>query len=400
MMKKLFNLSLSITLIFLLLHSRVNLGYVEYINTHPLILTPTYSGDLQLFTDGTELFDQLLKDIRSAKESIYIHFFIFRSDDIGNDLLDLLSEKSELGVNVILSVDYIGGRKIPNRVIQKLKAKNILFIESRKPSLPYFFYSIQHRNHRKLISIDNHVSYIGGFNVGDEYISKSKRFGYWRDYHVRISGKGTSEVENQLMRDFKEDAPYYTSNLKEKDPFYEFGRDFAFMFSTGETYEEKLVEIIQTAKKRIIIATPYFIPSDHMINTLKNKISNGVDVILLVPDNTDAWFTKPPSYPITEELMSLGATIYLYEKGFFHGKVMLIDQDVAVVGTANWDSRSFHLNDEASVIIYKSALLHDIEKELTIDFQNSRILTPALFEELPQWELFLKQTPKWITYYF
>ncbi|WP_369360465.1 phospholipase D-like domain-containing protein [Priestia megaterium] len=161
-----------------------------------------------------------------------------------------------------------------------------------------------------------------------------------------------------------------------------------------------MIDLINRAKVKLTIATPYFIPSERLMNALISAKEKGVSIDIILPDNTDAWFTKPPSYPKTEKLLNKGIQIFLYKKGFFHGKVMIIDHTIANISTANWDPRSFYLNDEASCIIYDREMITHVEREINEDKTNSRRLTKRVIDELPKWERSLKNTPEWIYYYF
>lgn len=403
MKKKIVRCAFIITLLgicfFLFFQWDVKKGYEDYIKIHPLIESPVYQGELELYPEGSMLYNALLQDIEQAEEYIYIHFFIMREDAISMKFFNLLMEKADHGLEVKLSVDRIGGKDLSKSTFEKLKNRGVNVTFSRKLGIDHFFYKLNHRNHRKFAIIDGKVSYLGGFNIGEEYLGHNGKFGYWRDYHLRIAGDGTYEIEKQFLKDWAEDTGERLSAKRHRLGNIK-GSDYQLIFSTGDELEKKIIDLIQRAKKTLVIATPYFIPSDELMNALLSAKKKGVNIDILVPDNTDAWFTKPPSYPMTEKLLKNGVNVYLYNKGFFHGKVMIIDDQVANISTANWDPRSFHLNDEASCLIYDHKMIKTIESEINLDKQNSRKLTKKVIDEIPAWEKSFKQTPEWIYYYF
>ncbi len=377
----------------------VKKGAKSYQEHHPLIETDFFHGNVSLFTEGMPLFDALFQDIDQATTSIFIHFFIVREDPISLRFVHKLIEKAKEGLDVKLSVDYIGN-SLSKKTIDRLEHNGVEFVNSRSPELHSFFYSINHRNHRKLAVIDDQIGYIGGFNIGEEYIGNNQEFGYWRDYHLRITGEATSAIQTQFARDWTEDTKEFMELPKLNEKNRGRNKEIKFMFSTGVELENKMIDLINEAKSSITIATPYFIPSKRVRKVLIRAHNQGVKVKLLIPDNTDAWFTKPPSYLITKELITEGIDIYLYTKGFFHGKVMVIDDKLADIGTANWDPRSMYLNDEANCIITDKDIVSEVNKQLSEDFLNSRKLTIDLYEDLPFWEKWFMHTPESVYFYF
>nr|WP_249292451.1 cardiolipin synthase [Metabacillus flavus] len=373
----------------------VKSGAESYNKQHPIFASPISSGDASLFTDGKTLIRSLYKDIKEAQSFIYIHFFIIRDDAVSKEFFAILQEKAEQGVDVKLSVDAIGGNDITKSMIRRLEKSGVQFAKSRPLAYRHFFYRLNHRNHRKIAVIDGKVSYIGGFNIGEEYLGNDPRFGYWRDYHVRLSGSGSREITKQFLKDWKEDTGKTVQPLITK--IQDTGSDrYQFVFSTGDDLEKKIIGMINHAKSSIMIATPYFIPTDELMKSLLASLKRGVKVELLIPDKPDYWYTKPPSYPRTKKLLKKGAVIYLYREGFFHGKVMVIDNELADIGTANWDKRSFFINDEANCLIYSKLFISETKKELRKDFSSSRILTEDMYDKIPFWERLLEHTPEWI----
>lgn len=389
-----------IVILFLIMHWDVRQGVKNYTRTHPITETLPSKASVEVFNTGKSFYGKLFDDIQKANDRVWIHFFIIRDDVISKDFFDLLIEKAKKGVDVRLSVDLLGS-DIQKDTLQRMEDGGVKIVKSRSISLKNVFYSLQHRNHRRLVSIDERIAYIGGFNMGDEYLGEDPDLGYWRDYHIRMEGAAGKGVSQQFMRDWVEDGgesvksgqPLFTSNESN-------GSSVHFVFSTGDRLVDKTVNWINEAKESVTITTPYFIPNDKLITTLKKAVKRGVEVQILVPDDTDAWFTKPPSYRIERSLVESGVNLYLYEKGFFHGKVMVVDHEWADVGTANWDPRSFHLNDESNCIIQDEKVARQLEYLIQEDIRESKKLTLKAFKELPAWEKALQKTPEWLYYYF
>ncbi|MCR8850292.1 cardiolipin synthase [Rossellomorea sp. SC111] len=389
---------LSVVLI-LIMQWDVRQGVKNYTRTHPMTETLSSNASIDIFNTGKNFYENLFHDIETAEHYVWIHFFIIRDDDVSHEFFDLLMKKAQQGVDVRLSVDFIGS-DIHKKTIKKMEKAGVKIVKSRPIIFKNAFYSLHHRNHRRLISIDDNIAYIGGFNMGDEYLGKDPKLGYWRDYHIRLAGDAGKEVYKQFKRDWTEDGgekiksdlPPYTSTRT--------GGDIHFIFSTGNPLLERTIDWINEAEKSVTITTPYFIPNNKLISALKEAVTRGVEVNILLPDNTDAWFTKPVSYRIEKSLLEEGVNLYLYQKGFFHGKVMVVDHAWADVGTANWDPRSFYLNDESNCIIRDEKVARHLESLIEKDMKDSEKLTRTAFDDLPFWEKALQKTPRWVYYYF
>jgi cardiolipin synthase len=275
-------------------------------------------GDFQLYTDGQALYDALFSDIRKAKTYIYIHFYIIEKDQISRTFLSLLKEKAKQGVEVKLSADRIGSYKLTKSMIESLRKAGVQFTFSGKPKWHHFFYTIQNRNHRRIAVMDGMTAYIGGFNMGREHLGKNKRTGHWRDYHVRISGDGTQDMERQFLQDWKRDTgemvTVHTVSPKKGSTRYE------YVFADGKGLAERYKEMFKKSNKLIVIATPYFIPGKDMTEELLRARKRGVSLKILVPIESDALFVKQATYPYLRELLKHGAEIYLYQHGFFAGR--------------------------------------------------------------------------------
>ncbi|MDM5154593.1 cardiolipin synthase [Bacillus sp. DX1.1] len=354
-------------------------------------------GNFQLYTNGEDLYRNMFEDINRAEKFIYLHFYIVGKDKVSRDFLQLLERKASSGVDVKLSVDRVGGYKIKKKVIGQLEKKGVKFTFSNKPKLKNFFYSLHHRNHRRIAVIDGKVSYIGGFNIGEEYLGKDPKFGKWRDYQMRIEGDGAEDMERQFAKDWYADTG---ENLSlHKSSFVQGDLKYQYVFSDGKGLWQEYSGLLKKAKRSIVIATPYFVPSQEMMNGLQEALRRGVDVKLLVPFKSDALLLKQAAYPHLKKMLDAGAKIYQYRDGFFHGKATIIDEKVADVGTANFDNRSFYINDESECFIYGEKAVTEIWQRVQKDFHDAKQLTDKDFEKISSWDWFLARIANVLSFY-
>lgn len=386
MIKKILRVT-SIIVVFILIcmHIDVTLGRkMEAGKNMPTEYAPHYS-DFQLYVEGKSFYKQLFTDIREAKRSIYTYFFILSDDKSSYTFLNLLKEKAKEGVNVYLSVDRINDLSFERKKINELRESGVHFTYSRKPELPFGFYSLHHRNHRRITTIDGEIGYTGGFNIGDEYLGKDKRFGYWRDYHVRLKGEGAKDLEEQFALDWKRDTK---EEIKRSTNKASKGNTLHTMASyNGHHVAEKYIELIKEAKHSIVITTPYFIAKNkEVMNALMEAQKRGVTVKILWSYKPDIPLIKEAAYPYIRQAVNNGIKVYGYKKGMFHGKLMLIDNELTVIGTTNFTSRSFNINDEMNLYIHGGSIVGQVNEALTEDFHNSKEMTKEFFEKLSFWE--------------
>ncbi|WP_142316186.1 cardiolipin synthase [Bacillus wiedmannii] len=374
-----------VVFILIWMHIDVTLGRkMEAGKNMPTEYAPHYS-DFQLFVEGKSFYKQLFTDIREAKQSIYTYFFILSDDKSSHTFLNLLKEKAKEGVNIYLSVDRINDLSFESKMISELRESGVHFTYSRKPELPFGFYSLHHRNHRRITTIDGEIGYTGGFNIGDEYLGKDKHFGYWRDYHVRIRGEGAKDLEEQFASDWKRDTK---ENIKRSTNKVSKGNTLHTMTSyNGHYVAEKYIELIKQAKHSIVITTPYFIAKNkEFMNALIEAQKRGVTVKILWSYKPDIPLIKEAAYPYIRQAVNNGITVYGYKKGMFHGKLMIIDNELTVIGTTNMTARSFYMNDEMNLYIHGGTIISEVNEALTKDFRDSKEMTKQFFEKLSFWE--------------
>lgn len=338
----------------------------------------TCGNKVDTFIDGEEKFKALINDIRSAKKFIHIEYYIFRMDSLGKTIINELKKKVEEGVEVRLLVDGMGSKSLRGNKVKYIRSLGIKFYLFFPGFLPYINTRVNFRNHRKIVVIDGKVGYVGGFNVGDEYINKGKQFEYWRDTHIRIQGEAVNELNKRFILDWD-----YASEgeLKNYDDYFidqeEYGDIGIQIVSSGPDHKEEFIKnaymkIINNAKERIYIQTPYLVPDEPIKEALKIAALSGVDVRIMVPGKPDHFFMEWILSANMGELMESGVRIYKYQKGFIHSKTITADGKVASIGTANLDIRSFQLNFEINAIIFDSDFTKEQEEIFANDIKDSK----------------------------
>ncbi|WP_220738752.1 cardiolipin synthase [Leuconostoc miyukkimchii] len=360
----------------------------------------TRGNDIKTFTDGYDKFNQLFEDINEATHHIHLEYFAIFDDEIGNQLIDLLIKKAREGIEVRVVFDQFGSHGQHRNMYKRLReagGKAAPFLMRRFQLLTLRF---NFRNHRKIAIIDGVIGYIGGFNIGDQYIGSSKKFGYWRDTHVRIHGDAVLSMQNRFLMDWNATAEGDEVLKETIDYFPEIvqlpGRAMVQIVSSGPDNDkwqikQGFMRMFASAKTDIMIQTPYFIPDAAILETLEIAIMSGVRVRLMIPNRPD----HPIVYRATEyyakELIELGAEVYRYDGGFLHSKVVSIDHEISTVGSANMDIRSFVLNFETNAFVYDPEFALQLETFFEQDTEKSTRLTTEYFEKQSFWLTFLQK---------
>ncbi len=340
----------------------------------------TTADEITMFYEGNAKFDALLKDIRQAKEFIHMQYYIVRSDILGKKIIHALAEKAKEGVEVRFLYDGMGNLTNKRHFTKPLTDAG----GEVGVFLPPQFIRINYRNHRKIAVIDGNIGYIGGFNIGDEYIGQVKRFGFWRDSHIRITGDAVKELELRFICDWN-----FTSKRKiDLRPLYfpplvassTASSSHIQIVSSGPDSKWNSVQygynkMICEANKKIYMQTPYFVPDDSMFEMLKMAALSGIDVRIMFPAHPDHFFVYWANLSYMGDLLSAGVKCYKYEKGFIHSKVITMDGLIASVGTANMDVRSFKLNFEVNAFIYDPDVTKAFDHQFLQDIEDSTLLT-------------------------
>ncbi|PIC86434.1 cardiolipin synthase [Sporosarcina sp. P20a] len=353
--------------------------YLHLRNNHSVL---TQDNDVQVYTDGRDKFDALLEDLEHARDHIHIQYYIFRLDGIGKQIEEILINKAKLGVKVRMLFDDIGSRGLHVKNFHELIDSGGEVAAFFPALLPLINPRLNYRNHRKIVIIDGRIGYIGGFNVGDEYLGLSKKFGYWRDTHLRIEGSAVHPLQTRFILDWNQASP--KTNLQYNERFFPAiprkGDVGLQIVSSGpdsewEDIKDGYLKMIFQAKDYIYIQTPYFIPDTSMLDALRIACLSGVDVRIMIPNKPDHMFVYWATYSNVGILLKAGARIYIYENGFIHAKQIVVDDQVSSVGTANIDVRSFRLNFEVNAFIYDRKKSHELAEIFEEDIQNSTELT-------------------------
>lgn len=341
-------------------------GYLIYLLIGRGILLPSFYyreneinltlyNNVTFFNDGRELFKDIFYLIENAKTSIHIESYIFRDDELGKRLVCLLKKKCKEGIKVKVVYDPNGNLFNDKHFFDELINEGG---EVRKYYYGiYRFLNFNYRNHRKIIVIDGLVAYIGGFNIGEEYLSKHPRITPWRDSHIKIEGESVYYIQKTFLNDFysaskKRNVNVNSSLIRSKVEAY-CPIEVATFFPNEDYQVVKQVYLkeIYNARKRILIQTPYFVPDIGLLNSLKYVLRQGIEVVIMIPKVYDKIISYYATLEYAMELFEKGAKVYLYH-GFIHSKVMLVDSSFLSIGSTNFDIRSFHHNLEENAFIY------------------------------------------------
>ncbi|MDL2248480.1 cardiolipin synthase [Tyzzerella sp. OttesenSCG-928-J15] len=333
----------------------------------------TTNNDVKIFHEGNSKFASMIEDIRGAEKFIHLQYYIMRNDNLARTLISELAKKAAEGVEVKLLLDGMGCLFNPKSLYKPLTdAGGYLGI-----FLPPNFVRINYRNHRKICVVDGKCGYIGGLNIGDEYLGKSKRFGHWRDAHIRICGDSVKDLELRFIMDWNYCFPREEVELDEKYfPPIEDNRGTKIQIvSSGPdtkwpSIRDGYIKMITEADKSIYIQTPYFVPDDSIFETLKIAALSGIDVRIMIPANPDHPFVYWAALSYLGELINSGVKCYQYKKGFVHSKLVMIDGIITSIGTANVDIRSFKLNFEINAFLYDVEKSAEFERKFLEDIKD------------------------------
>ena len=345
-------------------------------------------NDVELLVDGDATFSSIFAGIESATDYILFQFYIVKSDGLGQRVKDLLVAKARAGVRVYFLYDEVGS-SLTRTYRRELEDAGVRISPFNTTQGARNRFQLNFRNHRKIVVIDGKEAWIGGHNVGDEYLGLDPRFGHWRDTHVRLIGPAVMGA--QLS--FFEDWYWATRQQPELDwnPEPSSSHDrMALVVPTGpadprETASILFLQAIATATERVWIASPYFVPDEAVLKALELAALKGVDVRVLIPDRPDHLLVYLAAYAYLDLLDSSDVAFYRYTDGFLHQTVMLVDGRIAVVGTHNLDNRSLRLNFEVSVLAVDESFAAEIAAMLEEDFANARKMHPGEFKEKPYW---------------
>lgn len=341
----------------------------------------TNNNKVTIFTDGKSKFDQLKENLKNAKTYIHMEYYIFQNDNLGRTILEILSQKAKEGLEVKLLYDGMGCLKVPKCFFAPLIEAGGKVVCFFPPFVPYINLRVNFRNHRKICTIDGQYGFIGGFNIGDEYLGLSKKFGFWRDTHLFIQGDAIDALELHFLMDWRfaasENSIFDNKYFPHRAHLGNTGLQIVSSGpdSTWKSIRNGYLKMISKAETNIFIETPYFIPDDSILEALKIASLSGVDVRIMIPSKPDHPFVYWASTSYMGELLESGVKCYTYTKGFLHSKFLSIDKSISSVGTANLDIRSFTLNFEINAFIYDKEITSDLERFFMDDLKFCDELT-------------------------
>jgi len=347
----------------------------------------TVNNNSEVLTNGEETFEAIFSALENARHHIHLEYYIFKDDNIGRDVQNLLIKKAGEGVLVRVLLDGLGSRTMFWRV-RKLKKAGVETEWFAPLRFPFITKMLNLRNHRKIIVVDGRAGFIGGLNIGDEYLSRSKRYGFWRDTFIRLEGESVQLLQKVFVRDW-----YYASRRKIHGRKYfpkpqEAGNQLVQIAVSGPDSDwDAVLQVffvsLAGAEKSIYIETPYFIPDESTMLSLKTAALSGVDVRVItqgIPDHKSTYWASRSYF---DELLAVGVRIFQYMKGILHAKILIVDGQLGSVGSTNFDTRSFRLNFEISAFVYHSDLARRLEQDFFQDLQDSVEIIYEEFEQRP-----------------
>lgn len=346
------------------------------------------SNAVELLVDGEATFDSILQGIDEAENYILVQFYIVRDDELGRRLKDRLIAKAKQGVKVWFLYDEIGTRKIESYV-KDLRESGVSVSPFHSTQGGGNRFQLNFRNHRKIVVVDGKAGWVGGHNVGNEYLGKDPKFPNWRDTHMKIVGPSVLQLQLPFAEDWywaqNEELPIAWEPVAAEE-----GNANVLILPTGpadrlETCSLMYQQAIHSSRERIWIASPYFVPDEGVMAALHLAKLRGVDVRVIIPEKPDSKMVYFSAYAFVGELIDSGVDIYRYEPGFLHEKVFLVDDRLAGVGTANFDNRSFRLNFEVTALVIDEKFVSDVEQMFKKDFANSRLMKKEDVEDKPGW---------------
>lgn len=329
-----------------------------------------------IFITGQSHYEQLFADIKAAKEAIYIEFYTIHHDLMGEALVEALTKKAKEGVKIFVMCDFIANIPTPNKMFKPLREAGAKVIRV-KPFLTHF------RLHRKIVVIDHQIAYIGGMNIGKQYANLAKLKNPWRDTQVRLTGACVNVLSEYFLSDYicsirRKDwdaTVKYIDTLKTQDNYL---NDNLCQFIVGgvDTNKEAIkmcyLSMIRSAKKRIRLQTPYFIPDQAILAALKTALASGVELEIMIPGIKASFFLDPLTTYYVGELLEYGAKVYKYH-GYIHAKTLVIDDELCCIGSVNMDMRSLEVDDEICGVFYNNELVKKYNLIYDNDINDSSV---------------------------
>lgn len=349
-------------------------------------LAPVIGGNsVKLFHEGRSAFEQIIEDLESAREFIHLEYFIFRADKLGKRIAETLIRKAQAGIDVRVIYDAVGSWGIPKRFVRELRAGGVQIYPFQKVIFPYLSSRLNYRNHRKILVVDGEIAHMGGMNIADKYIDGDPELGAWHDTQIRINGPSVSALHLVFLTDWafvsRSSYSFFPVDFTQKKlpghialQVTDSGPD-----SDWAAIMQSFFLAITKASNHIYITTPYFVPNESILTALRTAALSGVDVRLLIPYKSDSRFVLWATMGYVATLLEAGIRVFLFQGGFNHSKVMMVDGKLATVGSANMDIRSFEDSFEVVSFIYNPEITQELECVFLRDTLQSKEI------ELEEW---------------
>lgn len=339
------------------------------------------ANHVELLIDGAETYQAMISAIESASSYVLVQFYIVRDDAVGRRLRDALITRSRTGVRVLFLYDEIGSIKLPDSFLDCMRDEGGIEVSGFKTTKGRSNrFQINFRNHRKLLIVDGHTGFIGGHNLGAEYLK-------YRDTHLRINGPAAQHIQLSFLRDWYWATGQIARVDAESLPSETHDQSVAIV-NTGPTDTQAdcsllFSTLVNTARSRLWITSPYFVPDDIMVRALQAAALRGVDVRIILPDKADQYIVELASFTYYGDMLNNGVHLYRYRDRFMHQKVILVDDLVTGIGTVNLDNRSLYLNFEATALIADESFIKQVEAMLLTDLDNSVPVICEHFDSKP-----------------
>lgn len=361
------------------------------LNTMHSLLTK--NNRAKVLINGEQKFPAVMEALRNAEHHIHMEYYIFAVDSIGNAVVDILVERLKAGVEVRFIYDDLGCDHM-GPITKRLKEHGAE-VHAFAPVLVDFYLNANYRDHRKIIVVDGKIGFTGGINMDERYINNGHNEVYWRDTHLQLEGDVVNQLQLQFMMSYrycsKETFPFAFPYFRRADFT---ANCFTDIVASGPDSQwpmamQSILMAINVARRRIRISNPYFIPNEQLLSALQMAALAGKDVELLLPKRGDSFFVQHAAQSFIKPMLDAGVKIYFYEKGFIHAKTMIIDDNLAIVGTVNLDNRSFYLNFEIAIIMYDRSIVKDLLDAFEKDIEDATLITRRSWKNRSLFEKFV-----------
>lgn len=367
-----------------------------------LRIETTHHNQLKLLKSGEEKFIDLFQAIERAKHHVHLEYFNFRNDSIANALFDLLGKKAEEGVEIRALFDAFGNfsnnQPLKKKHLKEIRAKGIEIVKFDPLRFPWINH-VFHRDHRKIVVIDGKIGYTGGMNIADYYIKGLPEIGDWRDMHIRIEGNAVNELQdifldmwNKCTQQDIGGATYYPlkhDSMIDRSPSKNVAIVDRYPRKSPKIIRNVYAHAIENAENKIQIINPYFTPTKTIKRAIKEAIKKGTKVEIMIPGKSDIGFTPDAALYIANQLRKKGADIYIYNGGFHHSKIMMIDSIYCTVGSTNLNSRSLRFDYEVNAFVFDKETTHELIQMFQEDKEDSTLLTSEMYKKRTTWKKFI-----------